>query len=45
MTDREILVLRQKIHGTDADIYREELAKRLPDGEVRLARTPAEEQE
>ena len=45
MTDREILVLRQKIHGTDADIYRDELAKRLPDGEVRLARTPAEEQE
>jgi phosphoglycerate dehydrogenase-like enzyme len=45
MADREILVLRQKIHGTDADVYRDELAERLPDDEVRLARTPAEEQE
>jgi phosphoglycerate dehydrogenase-like enzyme len=45
MADREILVLRQKIHGTDAEVYRDELAERLPDDEVRLARTPAEEQE
>jgi len=43
MTDREILVLRQKIHGTDADVYRDELARLLPDCEVRFAQTPAEE--
>jgi len=44
MTDREILVLRQKIHGTDADVYRDEIAARLPDHEVVFAETPAEEQ-
>lgn len=45
MTDRQVLALRQKIHGTDADVYREELLDRLPDCEVLLAETPAEERE
>ena len=45
MSGRQLLVLRQKIHGVTADRYRDELAERLHDAEIRLARTPAEEQE
>ncbi|PSQ49818.1 hydroxyacid dehydrogenase [Halobacteriales archaeon SW_7_65_23] len=45
MSGRQILVLRQKIHGTDAEVYRDELAQRLPDHDVILARTPDEERD
>ncbi|SFG41791.1 Phosphoglycerate dehydrogenase [Halopelagius inordinatus] len=45
MTDADIVVLRQKIHGLSAEGYAEELRARLPDRDVVLARTPAEERE
>lgn len=41
----EIAVLRQHIHGLSGETYAEELRERLPDADVRLARTPAEERE
>ncbi|WP_436901761.1 D-2-hydroxyacid dehydrogenase [Halovenus halobia] len=40
-----ILVTRQKIHGTDAEAYGRTLQEQLPDCEVRVARTPAEERD
>ncbi|WP_224449260.1 D-2-hydroxyacid dehydrogenase [Haloprofundus salilacus] len=45
MTDPDIVVLRQKIHGLSAEAYAETLRERLPDREVALAKTPAEERE
>ncbi|MFB6152856.1 MAG: D-2-hydroxyacid dehydrogenase [Halodesulfurarchaeum sp.] len=39
----DIAVLRQKIHGLGAESYAEVLRDRLPEREVDLARTPAEE--
>ncbi|WP_058366561.1 D-2-hydroxyacid dehydrogenase [Haloparvum sedimenti] len=44
-TDPDIVVLRQKIHGLDASDYAAALRERLPDHEVALATTPAEERE
>ena len=41
----EIAVLRQHVHGLPAETYAAELRTRLPDVEVRLARTPKEERE
>ncbi|MFB6160602.1 MAG: D-2-hydroxyacid dehydrogenase [Haloferacaceae archaeon] len=41
----DIAVLRQKIHGLDADDLAAILRDRLPDYEVGVARTPAEERE
>ncbi|SFR61251.1 D-2-hydroxyacid dehydrogenase [Halogeometricum limi] len=41
----DVVVLRQKIHGLSADEYAETLRERLPDKNVVLARTPAEERE
>ncbi|MDR5671919.1 Phosphoglycerate dehydrogenase or related dehydrogenase [Halalkaliarchaeum sp. AArc-CO] len=41
----EIAVLRQHVHGLPAETYAAELRTRLPDVDVRLARTPGEEQE
>jgi phosphoglycerate dehydrogenase-like enzyme len=45
MSDPDIAVLRQKIHGLSADEYAAELRDRLPDYEIALARTPAAERE
>ncbi|KAB1187994.1 MULTISPECIES: D-2-hydroxyacid dehydrogenase [Haloferax] len=45
MTDPDIAVLRQKIHGLSAEEFAETLRDRLPDHEVALARTPAEERD
>ena len=45
MTDPDVLVLRQTIHGSDASDLAASLRKRLPGREVALARTPAEERE
>ncbi|AUX07978.1 D-3-phosphoglycerate dehydrogenase [Halalkaliarchaeum desulfuricum] len=41
----EIAVLRQHIHGLPAETYAAELRDRLPDADVRIAKTPAEERE
>jgi phosphoglycerate dehydrogenase-like enzyme len=43
--DPDVVVLRQTIHGQPAADYRDRVAERLPDREVVLARTPAEEAE
>ncbi|MXR52283.1 D-2-hydroxyacid dehydrogenase [Halovenus sp. WSH3] len=43
MDDPKILVMRQKIHGTDATVYGAELRQRLPDCDITVAETPAEE--
>ncbi len=45
MASPDIVVLRQKIHGIDGDDYAEVLRERLPDHEIVVARTPAEERE
>lgn len=45
MTDADVVVLRQKIHGMDASDYAEILREQLPEQEVALATTPAEERE
>jgi phosphoglycerate dehydrogenase-like enzyme len=47
MTDAppDVAVLRQKVHGMPASDYAAALRDRLPDHEVRLARTPAAERE
>lgn len=43
--ERDLLVLRTGTHGTPVEEYAEALRERLPDHEVRLARTPAAERE
>jgi phosphoglycerate dehydrogenase-like enzyme len=43
MSDFEVLVIRQKIHGMDATGYADTLRDRLPDCSVTLATTPTEE--
>lgn len=45
MSDPDIAVLRQKIHGLSAEELAETLRARLPDREIALARTPEEERE
>ncbi|MFB6096247.1 MAG: D-2-hydroxyacid dehydrogenase [Haloferacaceae archaeon] len=45
MSDPDVAVLRQKIHGLSAEEYAETLRERLPDHEVALARTPTEERD
>jgi phosphoglycerate dehydrogenase-like enzyme len=45
MSDLDILVLRQKIHGMDATGYAEILEERLPDCSVTLAKTPEQERQ
>ncbi|SEO68758.1 Phosphoglycerate dehydrogenase [Halogranum amylolyticum] len=45
MTDADIAVLRQKIHGMPAEGYIDALRERLPDREIVYARTPDEERE
>jgi len=44
MSDPEIVILRQKIHGLSADDYATALRSRLPETEIAVARTPDEEQ-
>ena len=43
MSEPEIAILRQKIHGLSADDYATALRSRLPDTEIAVARTPDEE--
>ena len=45
MTEPDILLLRQKIHGIPVDIYESELRERLPEADIAVARTPEEERE
>ncbi|MFC6988995.1 D-2-hydroxyacid dehydrogenase [Haloplanus sp. GCM10025708] len=45
MSDPDIAVLRQKIHGMPAADYADEIRPRLPDHEVAVATTPEEERE
>ena len=45
MTDADIAVLRQKIHGMPAEGYIDALRERLPDKEIVYASTPDEERE
>ncbi|TKX82550.1 D-2-hydroxyacid dehydrogenase, partial [Halorubrum sp. SS5] len=45
MSDPDVLVLRQTIHGLGPDELAAAIRERLPDAEVARARTPAEEQE
>jgi len=44
-TDPDVLVLRRGAHGMSSERYAEELRERLPDHDIRRARTPAEERE
>lgn len=43
MSEPDVVVLRQKVHGMGAEAYTERLRERLPDHDVVRARTPAEE--
>lgn len=45
MDNPEILVTRQKIHGTNGSVYGAELRERLSDCEITVAKTPADERE
>jgi len=45
MTNIRIVVLRQKVHGMEAAAYAEVLRSTLPDCQILLAETPAEERE
>ncbi len=45
MSDPDIAILRQKIHGLPVEEYADELRERLPDHEIALARTPEAERE
>ncbi|ATW87511.1 phosphoglycerate dehydrogenase-like enzyme [Halohasta litchfieldiae] len=45
MSDPEIAILRQKIHGLSADDYATALRSRLPETEIAVAQTPSEERE
>jgi phosphoglycerate dehydrogenase-like enzyme len=43
MTDPDVVVLRQKVHGMAPESYGARLRERLPDHEVAVASTPTEE--
>jgi phosphoglycerate dehydrogenase-like enzyme len=45
MSEPDILLLRQKIHGISVDDYAASMRERLPDAEVAVAETPEEERE
>ncbi|MGM0590835.1 MAG: D-2-hydroxyacid dehydrogenase [Halobacteriota archaeon] len=45
MTDPDIVILRQNIHGMPADEYAAALRARLPDRSIVVARTPAAQRE
>lgn len=43
MSHPDIVVLRQGVHGRPVEVYVEALRERLPERDIRLARTPADE--
>ncbi|WP_302081998.1 D-2-hydroxyacid dehydrogenase [Salinibaculum rarum] len=45
MSDPDIVVLRRGVHGRPIESYVDAIRERLPDRDVRLARTPDEERE
>ncbi|WP_251330111.1 D-2-hydroxyacid dehydrogenase [Haloplanus pelagicus] len=45
MTDPDVVVLRQKVHGMDPESYGTKLRERLPDHDVAVATTPDEERD
>ncbi|NHX35774.1 MULTISPECIES: D-2-hydroxyacid dehydrogenase [Halolamina] len=45
MSEPDILLLRQKIHGLSVDNYADAMRERLPDAEVAVAETPEQEHE
>ncbi|MFW5934643.1 MAG: D-2-hydroxyacid dehydrogenase [Halolamina sp.] len=45
MSEPDVLLLRQKIHGLSVDNYADAMRERLPDAEVAVAETPAAERE
>ena len=45
MTEPDVLLLRQKIHGLSVDNYAAAMRERLPDAEIAVARTPEQERE
>lgn len=45
MSDPDIVLLRQKIHGIPVDVYEAELRERLPEADIAVARTPEQERE
>jgi len=45
MTDPDVVVLRQKVHGMAPESYGERLRERLPDHEIAVATTPTEERD
>jgi phosphoglycerate dehydrogenase-like enzyme len=45
MTDPDVLVLRQKVHGISPETYGAKLRERLPDQDVVVAATPDQERE
>jgi len=45
MSDHDILLLRGKVHGMPASQYAERLRERLPEADIAVAETPAQERE
>ena len=45
MSEPDVLLLRQKIHGLSVDNYADAMRERLPDADIAVARTPEEERE
>jgi len=45
MSEPDVLLLRQKIHGISVDDYAESMQERLPDADIAVAETPEEETE
>ncbi|GAB7092898.1 D-2-hydroxyacid dehydrogenase [Halolamina litorea] len=45
MSEPDVLLLRQKIHGISVDDYAEAMRERLPDADIAVAETPEQERE
>ncbi|SDZ85325.1 Phosphoglycerate dehydrogenase [Haloplanus vescus] len=45
MSDPDVLVLRQKVHGVSPEQYADCLRDRLPDHDIAVAKTPSQERE
>ena len=45
MSEPDVLLLRQKIHGLSVDEYADAMRERLPDADIAVARTPEAERE
>jgi len=45
MSEPDVLLLRQKIHGLSVDEYADAMRERLPDADIAVGRTPEEERE